>query len=159
MPNEPRYAIGDLADLGGVSRRTVRYYVQEGLLPTPFGVGRGNHYGPDHLDQLLRVKALQEAGHTLDEIRSALDGPDKVHVQALRSAPFSEQGPLAREVWRRLTLAPGVELHVAGGVGLPSPGKLAELVTWCRQNFPGGDSGHVGSDPGLTPVRLRFDND
>ena len=149
MPDEPRYAIGDLADLGGVSRRTVRYYVQEGLLPAPFGVGRGNHYGRDHLDQLLRVKALQEAGHTLDEIRGALGEQSGVHLQALRS--FSEQGHLAREVWRRLTLAPGVELHVAGGVGLPSPGKLAELVNWCRQNFPGGDLG-LGSDPGLTPT-------
>ena len=69
VPDEPRYAIGDLADLGGVSRRTVRYYVQEDLLPPPFGVGRGNHYGRAHLDQLLRVKALQEVGRTLDEIR------------------------------------------------------------------------------------------
>ena len=68
MPGEPRYAIGDFADLGGVSRRTVRYDVQENLLPPPFGVGRGNHYGRA-VDQLLRVKALQESGRTLDEIR------------------------------------------------------------------------------------------
>ena len=33
------YAIGELADLGGISRRTVRYYVQEGLLPPPRGLG------------------------------------------------------------------------------------------------------------------------
>ncbi|MBA2355458.1 MAG: MerR family DNA-binding transcriptional regulator, partial [Acidobacteria bacterium] len=39
------YAIGDLAALGGVSRRTVRYYVQGGLIPPPEGLGRGNHYG------------------------------------------------------------------------------------------------------------------
>ena len=32
---EGRYDIDELADLGGVSRRTVRYYVQEGLLPAP----------------------------------------------------------------------------------------------------------------------------
>ena len=69
MSDGPRYAIGDLAELGGVSRRTVRYYVQENLLPAPLGVGRGNHYGPAHLDRLLKVKALQEAGRSLDEIR------------------------------------------------------------------------------------------
>ena len=148
MPDEPRYAIGDLADLGGVSRRTVRYYVQEGLLPTPFGVGRGNHYGPEHLDRLLRVKALQEDGHTLDEIRLAVHGQEIPHVAALRSAPFSQQSPLAPESWRRLALAPGVELHVAGDVRLPSAGKLAELITWCRQNFP---SVRVGSDPSADP--------
>ena len=72
MADAFRYAIGDLADLGGVSRRTVRYYVQEGLLPAPLGVGRGNHYGAEHLEQLLKVKALQEAGRTLDEIRREL---------------------------------------------------------------------------------------
>ena len=137
MPEETRYAIGDLADLGGVSRRTVRYYVQEGLLPTPFGIGRGNHYGPEHLDRLLRVKALQEAGQSLEEIRRALDGDERAPVEALSSA--SAEPRLAREVWRRVTLAPGVELHVSGDVRLPSPGKLAELAGWCRQNLPGGD--------------------
>ena len=150
MPDEPRYAIGDLADLGGVSRRTVRYYVQEGLLPTPFGVGRGNHYGPGHLAQLLRVKALQEAGRTLDEIRCTLNGHEGAMVEALRAAPSEGRPPLAREVWRRLTLAPGVELHVAGDVRLPSPARLTELANWCRQNFP--EPEMSGSDPGLTPV-------
>ncbi len=141
MPEEPRYAIGDLADLGGVSRRTVRYYVQEGLLPAPFGIGRGNHYGPDHLDQLLRVKALQEAGQTLDEIRRTLEGRQGRQgdlIAALRAGPPAAPA-LAREVWRRITLAPGVELHVSGDVRLPSPGKLSELAGWCRQHLPGGD--------------------
>jgi len=56
-------------------------------------------------------------------------------------------------VWRRITLAPGVELHVAGDVRLPSPGKLAELAGWCRQNLSDGySSDNPGSDPGLTPV-------
>ena len=55
-----RYAIGELATLGGVSRRTVRYYVQEGLISAPLGLGRGNHYTPDHLEQLLRVKGVLE---------------------------------------------------------------------------------------------------
>ena len=64
--------IQELADLGDVSRRTVRYYVQEGLLPAPLGIGRGRHYGPEHLDRLLQVKALQSAGRSLDDIRAVL---------------------------------------------------------------------------------------
>src|SRR4029450_12323962 len=48
------YAIGELADLGGISRRTIRYYVQEGLLPPPLGLGRGNHYGREQLDRPLQ---------------------------------------------------------------------------------------------------------
>jgi DNA-binding transcriptional MerR regulator len=136
VPPEPRYGIGDLADLGGVSRRTVRYYVQEGLLPAPFGVGRGNHYGPEHLEQLLRVKSLQEAGRRLDEIRQALNGRPIPQVQ---QREHSEREPaLPRTLWRRVTLAPGVELQVSGDVRLPSPGKLNELANWCRQHFVAG---------------------
>lgn len=128
---EPRYAIGDFAELGGVSRRTVRYYVQEGLLPAPFGVGRGNHYGPEHLSQLLRVKAMQEAGRTLDEIRRSIGNREP----QIGGAAARESEAPARELWRRLSLAPGVELHVAADVRLPSPGRLAELASWCRVHF------------------------
>ena len=131
MSDTVLYAIGDLADLGGVSRRTVRYYVQEGLLPAPLGLGRGNHYGPAHLEQLLKVKAMQEAGRTLEEIKQALGGTGPRGSLARADSLHA----LDRSVWRRITLAPGVEVHVAGGVRLPSPGKLNELAAWCRAHF------------------------
>jgi len=133
MSEDPRYAIGDLADLGGISRRTVRYYVQEGLLPAPLGLGRGNHYGREHLDQLLRVKALQEAGRTLDEIRQLLG-----HGPASRRPPVARaagEPPLRRTLWRRLVLAPGVELHVSSDVRLPAPSRLNEIADWCRTHL------------------------
>lgn len=129
MTSEARYAIGDLATLAGVSRRTVRYYVQEGLIPQPLGVGRGNHYGPEHLDQILRVKALQDAGKTLDEIRRA---PAAGGSKRSKLPPSAEQASVERSIWRRLTLAPGVELQIAGNVRLPSHGRLEELAAWCR---------------------------
>lgn len=135
-----RYAIGDLASLGGVTRRTVRYYVQEELLPPPFGVGRGNHYGQEHLDQLRRVKALQEVGHTLEEIRRALAaGPHPAPSPALqptRPAPVD----LARTLWRRFPVAPGVELHVEGASRSPTTAALRELTEWCQRHL----ADHVG---------------
>jgi DNA-binding transcriptional MerR regulator len=130
VSHDVRYAIQDLADLADVSRRTVRYYVQEGLLPAPLGVGRGPHYNQAHLDRLLQVKALQADGRTLDEIRAALSGRASA-TRASQAAPTPE-----RSVWRRLQLAPGVELHVAGHVTLPAPGRLHELAAWCRTHFP-----------------------
>jgi predicted DNA-binding transcriptional regulator AlpA len=125
-----RYSIDELADLGGVSRRTVRFYVQEGLLPSPLGVGRGSHYDRSHLDRLLQVKAGQEAGRSLDEIRERrgpLPGGVRHGLAPAQSLP--------RSAWRRLELAPGVELHVASDIRLPAPGRLGELVTWCRQHL------------------------
>jgi DNA-binding transcriptional MerR regulator len=133
MVDAVRYAIGDLADLGGVSRRTVRYYVQEGLLPQPFGLGRGHHYGPEHLERLLRVKSMQESGRTLDEIRAALDG--RADTRAQRQGSRAET-PLHRSAWRRIVVAPGVELHLSNAVRLPPEGRLQELAAWCREHFP-----------------------
>jgi DNA-binding transcriptional MerR regulator len=125
-----RFGIDELADLGGVSRRTVRYYVQEGLLPAPLGVGRGRHYDQSHLDRLLDVKARQEAGQSLDDIRA-------------RRTPRSGRGQpaaapsrtLPRTTWRRLDLGPGVELHVAHDIRLPAGSRLDELVEWCRRHL------------------------
>ena len=109
-------------------RRTVRYYVQESLLPPPFGLGRGDHYGPAHLDRLLQVKALQEAGRTLEEIRRTLGGSAvrRSEVAELKGSPRPESPP--RELWRRVILADGVELHVAGNVRRARPAGGCRVV-------------------------------
>jgi len=133
VPDQARYTIQDLADLAEVSRRTVRYYVQEGLIPAPLGVGRGSHYGQEHLDRLLQVKERQAAGRSLDEIRAALQGADRP------SAALESVLP-ERSVWRRIQLAPGVEIHVAHHVTLPGPPRLRELADWCRLHFTASSS-------------------
>ena len=136
VTGEARYGIAELAELGGVTRRTVRYYIQENLLPTPLGVGRGKHYGREHLDRLLQVKALQERGQRLDEIRQQTKGLQR---------SGGPHGSLAREIprstWSRVELLPGLEIHVSGAYRLPSPGRLQELAHWCRQNFRRDDEG------------------
>ena len=132
MEGGPVYGIERLADLGGVSRRTVRYYVQEGLIPPPRGAGRGAHYGREHLEALLRVKALQERGLTLLEVRRALAG-GKAHGLAAEVGSTARAVP--RAAWTRVELAPGVELHVSGEVRIPPPGRLLELAEWCRRHF------------------------
>ena len=125
-----RFSIDELADLGGVSRRTVRYYVQEGLLPAPLGVGRGRHYGQSHLDRLLEVRAQQEAGLSLDEIRARRAPASSVDKAARRLSQL-----VPRSAWRRLELAPGVELHVATDIKMPAVSRLEELVEWCRAHL------------------------
>ena len=73
--SDERYSIGELAERAGVSRRTVRFYVQRGLLPAPLGRGRGEHYDATHLAAVGRIKALQLAGASLEDIHSRLS-PD-----------------------------------------------------------------------------------
>lgn len=138
MADEARYGIEELAALGGVTRRTVRYYVQEGLLPAPLGVGRGRHYGPEHLARLQLVKALQEEGRSLEEVKRQLErGP--VRRRAAEAAALPEP-PVARSAWTRVEIVPGVELHVSGQRRLPPPGRLRELAEWCERQFRRNDA-------------------
>ncbi len=107
LDNAPTYSIGELADLADVSRRTVRYYIQRGLLPVPEGAGRGSRYTQRHLDALIEIRRLQESGRPLPEIAARLEGQ-----------PWPEPAPLpisgSLSVWTRIPLADGVELHLSG---------------------------------------------
>ena len=123
--DEPCYGIAELAERGGVTRRTVRYYVQRGLLPTPLGTGRGPHYTPAHLERLIHIRKLQETGAPLAEIVARLDGV--LHTPA--SLPAA---PLEHSTWRRFVLADGVELHVRAGAASLHPSQLARLVEVTR---------------------------
>jgi DNA-binding transcriptional MerR regulator len=67
-------SIGELAQRTGVTRRTIRYYVEIGLLPPPEGAGKGAVYGPEHLERLETIKGLQEYRLSLEEIRDRLAG-------------------------------------------------------------------------------------
>lgn len=106
-------SITELAAAAGLSRRTVRFYVQRGLLEAPRGRGRGCHYHAGHLDQLRRILQLQTAGHSLDAISQILAG------RAVEPAPDRSLSGRARpratisaRLWSRLQIADGVELHL-----------------------------------------------
>lgn len=103
--DETVYGIDELADRAGVSRRTVRYYVQRGLLPAPTGVGRGKHYTEGHLARLVRIRELQEEGVALADIASRLEGREP--------APAEDALPV-QSTWTRIALSPDVELMVRG---------------------------------------------
>lgn len=122
METAEPYTVSELSELGGVSRRTVRFYVQEGLIPPPHRRGRGATYGPEHLEALLRVKALQESGLKLDDIRSERS------ARKPRRLSFDPE----RELWTRIVLGPGIELHVQRGNRIPTSTRLSELADWCR---------------------------
>ncbi len=108
-PGAGPYNIAQLAQLGGVTRRTVRYYVRRGLLQAPEGTGRGSHYGRKHLERLIYVRRLQEQGVSLAEIEQRLQpAPEPDQIQA----PQSAAPVLLGEVWHKIRVADGVELHV-----------------------------------------------
>ena len=69
---QARFSIDELCNLTGLTKRTVRYYLQIGLIEKPLGEKRGSYYEERHLNQLLRIKQLSEAGVSLERIRLVL---------------------------------------------------------------------------------------
>ena len=65
--------IGELADAGGVSAKTIRYYEAIGLLAAPQRTPAGyRDYDPAAAGRLAFIRAAQAVGLTLGEIRGVI---------------------------------------------------------------------------------------
>ncbi len=126
--NKEHFTIGELSEITGVSRRAIRFYVQRGLLPPPAGAGRGHYYTAAHRERLDAIRARQEVGLSLDEIRLALD------TQPGDSPPPAPPPP-SPGLWLRLEAAPGVELNIEAGRYRLSPARLRRIVEALRPHF------------------------
>jgi DNA-binding transcriptional MerR regulator len=78
-----RFGLTELTRAAGVSVRTVRYYIAEGLLPPPVGGGPASHYTAAHLDRLRLIARLKASYLPLKEIRRRLAGLDDAAVRRL----------------------------------------------------------------------------
>jgi DNA-binding transcriptional MerR regulator len=68
-----KLSLEDLEKHSGLSTRTLRYYMQVGLLPGPETLGKYAHYSQEHLDRLDLILILKELHLPLKEIRTVLD--------------------------------------------------------------------------------------
>ncbi|MDZ7753016.1 MAG: MerR family transcriptional regulator [Gammaproteobacteria bacterium] len=119
------FTLDELCKLSDLPRRTVRYYIQVGLVDRPQGAGRGAYYTTRHLEQLLEIRKWQDAGLSLERIRDLLatdgEGGDAV-------PPVRPRRPGTIEVWSHLTIDDGVELTVEPGRAGLSPEALRSFV-------------------------------
>ena len=122
MKTEAQFSLEDLCKATALPQRTVRYYIQTGLIDRPDGAGRGAFYSQRHLDQLLAVVACQRKGMSLDEIREfATKGGAS---RAVKAAPRTAGSV---EVWSHLVIEDGVELHIEPGRAGLSPEQVRAL--------------------------------
>jgi DNA-binding transcriptional MerR regulator len=113
---EKTYTIEKLSEFTGFSRRTIRYYISEGLLEPPAGRGRGGFYYDSHLTVLQQIRALQEKGMKLAAIQE--------HFQKRPG----EQPVSAREVWVKYPLSEGIEIHVQREFEEKEGGLVLEII-------------------------------
>ncbi len=132
------YGLADLADISGVTERTIRYYQNERLLPKPGKKGRDAIYNDEHRERLAVITELRDRGLTLQNIRHLVASKlptrtvsEWLGVDATLSAPWSDDRPTTTSHDELVALisdhgeAPkGLigELHDAGYVE-PQPGR------------------------------------
>jgi DNA-binding transcriptional MerR regulator len=132
------YGLVELADVSGVSERTIRYYQNERLLPKPSKKGRDAIYNDEHRDRLAVITELRDRGLTLQNIRDLVASKlptrtvsEWLGVDATLSAPWSDDRPTNVSHDELVTLISGNaeapkgvigELHDAGYVE-PLPGR------------------------------------
>ncbi len=89
----PTYTLTDLAKLADVTPRTIRYYITQGLLPSPGQQGPSTRYDDSHLELLRVIKKLQNAHLPLAEIRARLRSISDDEMATIASSPDFENLP------------------------------------------------------------------
>lgn len=83
MPNRDAMSISELAEAAGVTIRTVRYYLAEGLLPPPRLQGRYTVFDQSDLNRLELIRRWKESFLPLKEIRERIITLSNAEVENL----------------------------------------------------------------------------
>jgi DNA-binding transcriptional MerR regulator len=109
-----RYTIKQLADLAGVSRRTLHHYDEIGLLrPSEKGPNRYRYYDDQAALRLQQILFYRELGMGLRGIQEILDGPDFDLLDALQEHKTELHKRVAR-LNRLIETVDSTILHVKG---------------------------------------------
>jgi DNA-binding transcriptional MerR regulator len=82
---DTKLTLEELADQSGLPIRTIRYYIQVGLLDGPDTHGKFASYSPEHLDRLELISRLKERTHLpLEEISKLFRHGTPEQIQQMR---------------------------------------------------------------------------
>ncbi len=192
--------IHELARRAGISIRTIRYYIEEGLLPQPTYEGKYSKFTLNYLERLELIRRLKDSYLPLREIREIMSSLSDAQVKLrLRQLPPStpkisppespdQTGPKpgakaldyinrvmedqtkfktmgspkephidrsdkmgrilppfpsmqfqstasGEEAWLRISLAPGVELHLRQPMDAETQKRVQQLLNTSRKIF------------------------
>lgn len=129
VPGTPKeFSIDELCSLTDLPKRTVRYYIQIGLVDRPEGETRGAHYTQKHLEQLLAIRRWTQDGLSLERIRELLS-------ESTQAPPGRPGRSGTVEVWSHLIVAEGVELKLNPGLARLSPEQTRQFFAAVMSAF------------------------
>lgn len=149
------YKLDELAEKANVSPRTIRYYVQRGLLPAPEFRGKDTAYSQAHLLRLRAIKRLQQSHLPLDEIQARVASASERDLERIASVDAEDA--------RRSPAPPAPSKAPAGGSPYRSPGYQDPLPapaiplaseTWERVRIAPGLELHLRGDAGPEARRV-----
>jgi len=147
------FTIGELESASGIPRRTIYFYVQQGILPPPAGAGLAARYHAAHLNRLRAVPRFRAIGWRLDQIRAYFTQHSEEAIATVaRGDSLSDRllAPEAASTTRpqetvtltprpsylaRYPLAPGVELLVARDVSPDVAERVDRLLAHAVEIF------------------------
>ena len=153
-----RYRLRELAQETGLTRRAIRFYITEGLLPPPEGLGPAAVYTEGHRDRLRLIGRLKERYWPLREIRRHLATLTDAEVRAeLRQGEPVQSAGRARETpaGSRTPDERGAVAYLDSVLG---GGAKAIAPPAARTTAPGAPvGGRVGAERAGAPPRERWE--
>lgn len=129
MPDN-HFSLTELADLAGVSPRTVRYYIAQGLLPAVGQSGPGSKYDAGHLTRLRLIRRLQAEHLPLAEIRRRMSTLAEAEIRDLAgSAEPPPPSDSALDYLRNVLGTPRGAASLVGRTTSSSPLASAKTVS------------------------------
>jgi DNA-binding transcriptional MerR regulator len=116
-----QFTLSELCVLVDLPVRTLRFYVQSGLVDRPDGETRAARYGTNQLEQALLIKKWTSAGLSLERVRELLHG-----AQPAVPAKARQAGSI--EVCSHLCIADGLEVVIEPGRAQMSPEQVRQFT-------------------------------
>lgn len=108
MLGNEELTLKDLCDESGLSERTVRYYMAEGLVPPAPRSGPGVRYPRTHLTRLRLIRNWQDSNLSLEQIRKLLADANDAEIERMyqtqkpRSGSGADAGGSAADYVRKV---------------------------------------------------------
>lgn len=150
--NTDTFDIQRLVQESGVTRRTIYFYVQQGVIPPPEGAGLAAYYTTEHLLRLQMIPLLRREGLRLDEIREQLAHMTADEMKRRLAEPLPLLSPalpqrslsgmpvtysMARRKFVHYSLPDGVTVMAPGDLAGEERQRLRRLLEAAAQIYQG----------------------
>jgi len=124
--NKPLLRIKELEEVTGLNRRTIHYYMKEGLLSPPLRTGKTMaYYSMNHIDEISHIQKLRDEGYPVSLIKQGLSKKNE------RETDTAVRGKRNAQKKRNLIIEKAVEIFASVGyhqANISSIAKEAEIV-------------------------------